>query len=115
MSVYRDIAYRLDPVPWVRQVLGVTPTAWQEEFLRAPRGASIAALTARQVGKTTTHRPRRADPCSSRSQWTIGRRRPTTTGRATRPSASCTELPRPIPSRSPSWPTCGVPIPSHRL
>ena len=54
MSVYRDIAYRLDPVLWVRQVLGVTPTAWQEEFLRAPRGASIAALTARQVGKTTT-------------------------------------------------------------
>jgi Terminase large subunit, T4likevirus-type, N-terminal len=54
MSVYQDIAYRLDPVPWVRQVLGVTPTAWQEQFLRAPRGASIAALTARQVGKTTT-------------------------------------------------------------
>jgi Terminase large subunit, T4likevirus-type, N-terminal len=54
MSVYRHIAYRLDPVLWVRQVLGVTPTAWQEQFLRAPRGASIAALTARQVGKTTT-------------------------------------------------------------
>ena len=30
------------------------PTAWQEDFLRAPRGASILALTARQVGKTTT-------------------------------------------------------------
>ena len=54
MSVYREIAYRLDPVLWVRQALGVTPTAWQQEFLRAPRGASIAALTARQVGKTTT-------------------------------------------------------------
>jgi len=54
MSIYRGIAYRLDPVPWVRDVLGITPTAWQEQFLRAPRGASIAALTARQVGKTTT-------------------------------------------------------------
>jgi hypothetical protein len=54
MSVYRDIAYRLDPVQWVRHALGVTPTTWQQEFLRAPRGASIAALTARQVGKTTT-------------------------------------------------------------
>jgi hypothetical protein len=54
MSIYRHIAYRLDPVPWVRDVLGITPTAWQEQFLRAPRGASIAALTARQVGKTTT-------------------------------------------------------------
>ncbi len=31
-----------------------TPTPWQETFLRAPRGASILALTARQVGKTTT-------------------------------------------------------------
>jgi hypothetical protein len=27
---------------------------WQDSFLRAPRGASILALTARQVGKTTT-------------------------------------------------------------
>ena len=31
----------------------MTPHAWQETFLRAPRGASILALTARQVGKTT--------------------------------------------------------------
>src|SRR3974390_1173353 len=54
MSVYRDIAYRLDPVPWVRQGVGVGPTPRAEQFLRAPRGASIAALTARQVGKTTT-------------------------------------------------------------
>ena len=48
------LAYQIDPVLWVRQVLGVEPTAWQMEFLRAPRGASILALTARQVGKTTT-------------------------------------------------------------
>ena len=32
---------------------GVTPTKWQETFLRAPRGAFIVALTARQIGKTT--------------------------------------------------------------
>ena len=38
----------------MREVLGVTPTAWQETFLRSPRGSSILALTARQVGKTTT-------------------------------------------------------------
>ena len=31
----------------------MTPSAWQETFLRARRGASILALTARQVGKTT--------------------------------------------------------------
>jgi len=54
MSKLRDIAYQIDPVLWVRQVLGVEPTAWQMEFLRAPRGASIIALTARQAGKTTT-------------------------------------------------------------
>ena len=53
MSAEREIAYRLDPVLWVREVLGVTPTAWQETFLRAPRGTSILALTARQIGKTT--------------------------------------------------------------
>jgi len=54
MSPYRDIAYRLDPVLWVRQVLGVTSAAWQETFLRSPRGAFMMALTARQIGKTTT-------------------------------------------------------------
>jgi Terminase large subunit, T4likevirus-type, N-terminal len=54
MSAELEIAYRLDPALWVREVLGVTPAAWQEAFLRAPRGASILALTARQAGKTTT-------------------------------------------------------------
>ena len=54
MSKLREIAYRVDPVVWVREVLGVEPTAWQAEFLRAPQGSSILALTARQVGKTTT-------------------------------------------------------------
>ena len=53
MNNLREIAYRLDPALWVREVLRVTPTAWQDQFLRAPRGASIIALTARQVGKTT--------------------------------------------------------------
>jgi hypothetical protein len=53
-SELREIAYRIDPVLWVRHVLGVEPTAWQMEFLRAPGGASIIALTARQAGKTTT-------------------------------------------------------------
>src|SRR6476661_6477798 len=54
MNVHREIAHRIDPGLWVREILGVTPAPWQETFLRAPRGASILALTARQVGKTTT-------------------------------------------------------------
>jgi len=54
MNNLRETAFRLDPVLWVRDILGVTPMAWQETFLRAPRGSSILALTARQVGKTTT-------------------------------------------------------------
>ena len=54
MSQLREIAYRIDSVLWVREVLGVTPTEWQQAFLRAPRGASILVLTARQIGKTTT-------------------------------------------------------------
>jgi Terminase large subunit, T4likevirus-type, N-terminal len=54
MSKLRDIAYQIDPALWVSQVLGVEPAPWQEQFLRAPKGASIIALTARQVGKTTT-------------------------------------------------------------
>jgi hypothetical protein len=54
MTDFRQAAYQIDPALWVRDVLGVIPTAWQETFLRAQRGASILALTARQVGKTTT-------------------------------------------------------------
>ena len=54
MSTLRELAYRVDPALWVKEVLGTTPSKWQEDFLRAPRGASILALTARQCGKTTT-------------------------------------------------------------
>jgi Terminase large subunit, T4likevirus-type, N-terminal len=54
MSTLREIAYQIDPALWVTKVLGVEPTPWQAQFLRAPLGASILALTARQVGKTTT-------------------------------------------------------------
>ncbi len=54
MNSLRETAYRIDPALWVREVLGVEPMAWQQQFLRAPRGASIIALTARQVGETTT-------------------------------------------------------------
>ena len=54
MSKLRELAYYIDPVQWVRGALEVEPEAWQTDFLRAPLGASIIALTARQVGKTTT-------------------------------------------------------------
>ncbi len=54
MNNLREIAYRVDPVRWVDSTIKMTPTPWQETFLRAPRGASILVLTARQVGKTTT-------------------------------------------------------------
>lgn len=53
MSPMRDIAYRLDPALWVQDVLGEKPAPWQQQLLRARRGASILALTARQSGKTT--------------------------------------------------------------
>ena len=53
MNTNREIAYRLDQVRWMQDVLGITPRPWQEKFLRTPRGASILVLTARQVGKTT--------------------------------------------------------------
>ena len=52
-TIAREVAYRIDPVLWVRDVLGMTPTSWQDTFLRSPRGASLLVLTARQVGKTT--------------------------------------------------------------
>ena len=53
MSKLRNLAYQIDPALWVKDCLGVEPAEWQKTFLRAPRGASIIVLTARQVGKTT--------------------------------------------------------------
>jgi hypothetical protein len=53
MSELRKVAYHIDPALWVKEVLGVEAADWQKQFLRAPRGASIIVLTARQVGKTT--------------------------------------------------------------
>ena len=53
MTTSHEIAYILDPDLWVRRVLGIEPSAWQSQFLRAHQGASIVVLTARQVGKTT--------------------------------------------------------------
>ncbi|MGA8749221.1 MAG: terminase family protein [Pseudolabrys sp.] len=53
MTTVREAAYRVDPALWMNEVLGISPHDWQKIFLRAPRGASIAVLTARQVGKTT--------------------------------------------------------------
>ena len=49
----KDLAYAIDPALWVERELGVQPTEWQKQLLRAPRGAQLAALTARQTGKTT--------------------------------------------------------------
>ncbi|MGB8430672.1 MAG: terminase family protein, partial [Pseudolabrys sp.] len=53
MNTAREAAYRVDPALWMQEVLEITPHDWQKSFLRAPLGASILALTARQVGKTT--------------------------------------------------------------
>ena len=53
MNTAREAAYRLDSALWMQDVLGITPHDWQRKFMGAPRGASIAVLTARQVGKTT--------------------------------------------------------------
>jgi hypothetical protein len=53
MNPVSEIAFQVDPALWMREVLEITPHPWQETFLRAEKGASIAVLTARQVGKTT--------------------------------------------------------------
>ena len=70
MKTHREIAYRLDPALWVQEVLGITPHDLAGEFLRAPRGASILVLTARQVGKTTAAAwPWRIRQCSCRDRY----------------------------------------------
>ena len=52
MSNLRQAAYQIDPALWAREVLGVIPDSLAGN--PRARGASILALTARQVGKTTT-------------------------------------------------------------
>ena len=53
MRTQLEIACRLDPSIWMREVFGMTPHAWQETYLRAPQGQCIAVLSSRQVGKST--------------------------------------------------------------
>jgi hypothetical protein len=53
MRKHLELAYRIDPALWVREAIKIEPADWQQYFLRAPRGAQIIVLTARQVGKTT--------------------------------------------------------------
>ena len=53
MKTEHEIAYRLDPTLWAKDVLGISPRIWQEQFLRVPRGQDVLVLTARQIGKTT--------------------------------------------------------------
>src|SRR5215468_12319490 len=53
MNTALEAAHRIDPALWMQDVVGITPHAWQKKFLRAERGASIAILSSRQVGKTT--------------------------------------------------------------
>jgi hypothetical protein len=53
MNDLKQCAFRIDPVLWVQKVLGEDPQGWQRQFLRSPRGTSLLALTARQIGKTT--------------------------------------------------------------
>ena len=53
MNTSHELAYSIDPALWVRNALGIEPTLWQDDFLRAKLGASIIVLTARQIGKTT--------------------------------------------------------------
>ena len=38
MNRHREIAYRLDPALWMHDVLGITPRAWQEQFLSVRAG-----------------------------------------------------------------------------
>ena len=49
MSKLREMAYRIDPVTWVREVLGIKPAAWQETLLRAPQGATPRQTATRTV------------------------------------------------------------------
>ena len=53
MKTEHEIAYRLDPTLWAKDVLGISPRMWQEQFLRVSRGQDVLVLTARQIGKTT--------------------------------------------------------------
>jgi hypothetical protein len=53
MNNLTELAFSIDPALWVERELGFQPSDWQKQLLRARRGAQVAVLTARQVGKTT--------------------------------------------------------------
>ena len=49
MSNLRELAYRVDPALWVREVLGVEPTKWQEEPLAGPICSSFIIPSCRLI------------------------------------------------------------------
>ena len=41
MNPAREIAYRVDPTLWMREVLGIEPHAWQEKFCAQSEGRPL--------------------------------------------------------------------------
>ena len=55
MNTYRETAHRLNSARWVRDVLGMSPTAWQETIsARTTRGIDSGADGA--AGRQNHHR-----------------------------------------------------------
>ena len=36
MNSLSELAYAIDPARWVENIIGITPAAWQAQFLAAP-------------------------------------------------------------------------------
>ena len=53
MNTLREIAFRIDPVLWVREILGITPTNGRSHFCGRNVVPPLLVLTSRQFGKTT--------------------------------------------------------------
>src|SRR2546421_332646 len=59
MNELHELAYRIDPALWGRKMLGMDPAPWEQQFLRAPLGASISAPSTRRGGSAFS----RSDRC----------------------------------------------------
>ena len=64
MNTDREIAYRLDPVLWMQDVLGITPRPWQENIPTHASAGRIHSCPDRTAGWQNNRRRRRNGPYS---------------------------------------------------
>jgi hypothetical protein len=78
MIILRELAHRVDPALWVREVLGKTPSAWQDTFLRVQKRQRSSVIDKSVLALSEPRRVRDREHIRyvNQQSWLICGRRP---------------------------------------